>query len=495
MSDMGLPALALRTDYIANSGGIDAFRQAQADGNAENERNLLKQVGGIASTGNMLEASRAAMKGGNVKLGTDIANWDLERKSKAYEFLLNGVQRADTPEKYQTLVDMVTRNFGPDMVRGYETFERRPNAMTTLQEATQALEKKKAESQMELQAATSELHRAQAEAARRKPNTIQDVMQMFQRPGGHASVQQGSSSPVGPQTGVAGGGSVAPSGDLSMPGVTVTPPTQSMGTAPMGQQTQQPQQQSSPAAHPADLIDKMSVGQKSAFMMHLMKEDFAGAAKILQEMEKGPFKDPKQEADVEEGLRREITNQGKVFTDTRDAYRRVETVAANPSPAGDISLIFNFMKMLDPGSTVREGEFATAQNTTGVPDQIMNLYNRLREGYRLNEDQRNDFSSQARRLYSAQEKQHNQLIQNYTEIAKRKGIDPRNVILDTSSEPSVQPPKLGVRIPKMTLKDLEELDPARMSPEELVAAESRRKQLIGKADLDATKPNWNSGGR
>jgi len=39
--------------------------------------------------------------------------------------------------------------------------------------------------------------------------------------------------------------------------------------------------------------------------------------------------------------------------------------------------------MLDPGSVVRESEFATAQNAAGVPDQVRNMYNKVLSGTRL----------------------------------------------------------------------------------------------------------------
>lgn len=48
--------------------------------------------------------------------------------------------------------------------------------------------------------------------------------------------------------------------------------------------------------------------------------------------------------------------------------------------AAQIGTVFSFMKMLDPTSTVREGEYATAQNTAGVEDKIRNAYNKLVDG-------------------------------------------------------------------------------------------------------------------
>ena len=91
--------------------------------------------------------------------------------------------------------------------------------------------------------------------------------------------------------------------------------------------------------------------------------------------------------------------------DTRalqSSFTKIQDAAKKPSAAGDLNLIFNFMKMLDPGSVVREGEFATAQNAAGVPDQVRNLFNRLREGERLNDKQRKDFSMQAQNVLLGQ---------------------------------------------------------------------------------------------
>jgi hypothetical protein len=70
--------------------------------------------------------------------------------------------------------------------------------------------------------------------------------------------------------------------------------------------------------------------------------------------------------DVENKLRDDFLKGSKVFVDTKDAYTRIQDSASDPSAAGDLALIFNYMKMLDPGSTVREGEFATAQDSAGV---------------------------------------------------------------------------------------------------------------------------------
>ena len=81
--------------------------------------------------------------------------------------------------------------------------------------------------------------------------------------------------------------------------------------------------------------------------------------------------------------------------------RKIATASDNAQ--GDMSLIFGFMKLLDPGSTVREGEFANAEVTEGIPGRILNVRNKLLSGERLNTDQRQAFKDEAKKLVDAQQ--------------------------------------------------------------------------------------------
>ncbi len=130
------------------------------------------------------------------------------------------------------------------------------------------------------------------------------------------------------------------------------------------------------------------------------------------------------------GMRKEFSGQSKDYRSVRTAFSKVQETAKNPSAAGDLALIFNYMKMLDPGSVVREGEFATAQSAAGVPTQVRNVYNRLVSGERLAPEQRQDFLNQAYNVYSAQASGQNLLEEQYRDLADRSGYDPENVVID-----------------------------------------------------------------
>jgi len=129
-------------------------------------------------------------------------------------------------------------------------------------------------------------------------------------------------------------------------------------------------------------------------------------------------------------LRKEFTAQAKPFIEIGQAYQKIESAALNPSPAGDISLIFGFMKILDPGSVVREGEFATAANAGGIDDKIRTMYNKALTGQRLDEKIRSDFLAQSRNLIESQRTVSQDLIDRYSTTASQYNLDPSRVTFD-----------------------------------------------------------------
>ncbi len=131
-------------------------------------------------------------------------------------------------------------------------------------------------------------------------------------------------------------------------------------------------------------------------------------------------------------LRDEFNAQSKEFITVNDSYNVVQETARNPSAAGDLSLIFAYMKMLDPNSVVREQEFANAQNAAGVPDRVRNAYNKALNGERLNPDQRKDFISQAAGVYNTRKQRQDSVTKRYSEIATRNQVNPQDVVGDLS---------------------------------------------------------------
>lgn len=115
----------------------------------------------------------------------------------------------------------------------------------------------------------------------------------------------------------------------------------------------------------------------------------------------------------------------KDFRGVANATRQILTLSKREGTAmGDIGLIFSYMKALDPGSVVREGEQATAQNAAGVPDQIRNLYNRVASGERLNPAQRADMANTALSIYGSRARAYDTFANTYRGLITDAGGDP-----------------------------------------------------------------------
>ena len=113
-------------------------------------------------------------------------------------------------------------------------------------------------------------------------------------------------------------------------------------------------------------------------------------------------------------LRKEFNNRDDVkeFRDVENSYNKILS-AADWTAAWDVSMIFAYMKMLDPGSVVREWEFATAQNAWSVSDKIYNLYNQALNWTRLTQKQRNNFLDVAKSIYVWYAEKYNKILAEY----------------------------------------------------------------------------------
>jgi hypothetical protein len=88
------------------------------------------------------------------------------------------------------------------------------------------------------------------------------------------------------------------------------------------------------------------------------------------------------------------TNFDKVNTSYEQAYN------LDSPKVADLSMIFAYMKMLDPRSVVREGEQQQARGTGGMFDYLANTYNSLRGEGSLTDLQRKSFRDAAFAYYN-----------------------------------------------------------------------------------------------
>jgi len=162
----------------------------------------------------------------------------------------------------------------------------------------------------------------------------------------------------------------------------------------------------------------------------ISKQDIGGLVNLKNKIQERGQKANKETFEREDKLRKQFDTQSKDFIKIRDAHTRVLKAAEDPSAAGDLALIFNYMKVLDPGSTVREGEFATAQGSAGVPTRIRSLYNQVLAGTRLGVNQRRDFTNRSGRLFQGQLQNQKELERKFKGVSERSGVDIQNVVFE-----------------------------------------------------------------
>ena len=83
-------------------------------------------------------------------------------------------------------------------------------------------------------------------------------------------------------------------------------------------------------------------------------------------------------------------------TDLRyTAFNNLLAAANEDSAAGDVAFIFEFMRMVDPNSVVKEGEFQLAEDASPLMLKLDKLFNKAKTGERLLPSQRDEFLSTA----------------------------------------------------------------------------------------------------
>lgn len=159
---------------------------------------------------------------------------------------------------------------------------------------------------------------------------------------------------------------------------------------------------------------------------------FQGDTKIAS-LPESPSKGSDKSFDQAAKLRAEFLKNTSDFAQQNEALSRIVASAKDPSAAGDLALIFNFMKVLDPGSTVREGEFANAENSGSVPDRVYGAYNKVLRGERLSEEQRRDFVDRGFRLFEGATSLNQQRASEYTKLAESAGLNPADIVINRNA--------------------------------------------------------------
>lgn len=113
----------------------------------------------------------------------------------------------------------------------------------------------------------------------------------------------------------------------------------------------------------------------------------------------------------------------KAHQEVQSAYQQIKAALGQESPAGDLAGATKIMKLLDPGSVVRESELGMAMAATGLMDRITNYAQMTVNGTKLTPAQRNDFRALADKLYSASTEQFNAKRDEYKKLGEGYGLN------------------------------------------------------------------------
>tara|TARA_R110002167_G_scaffold301128_8_gene505390 strand:- start:184 stop:3507 length:3324 start_codon:yes stop_codon:yes gene_type:complete len=119
-------------------------------------------------------------------------------------------------------------------------------------------------------------------------------------------------------------------------------------------------------------------------------------------------------------------NLSPMTVNMRDKQGFMENLVSNAGEntgAGDLSFIFQYMKMLDPRSVVREGEFETAKKTGGLPASVWAAYEGIKNGRLLSAQVKADFLSAASKMYMQEISNYNAELGTYRDIATSNGLN------------------------------------------------------------------------
>jgi hypothetical protein len=139
--------------------------------------------------------------------------------------------------------------------------------------------------------------------------------------------------------------------------------------------------------------------------------------------------DPAKKFEQEEKLRKEYQGRTKVYGELGTTYQNMKSSADAKTGPGDIALITGFMKMLDPGSVVRETEFATARDTSGLYERLKNQVTKLESGqlFALDSKQRQEYVTLAKQYLESSQKKAGEDKKALGVVVKNYSLNPDNV--------------------------------------------------------------------
>ena len=179
----------------------------------------------------------------------------------------------------------------------------------------------------------------------------------------------------------------------------------------------------------AMMFEKLTPEQQKTYLQ--LKS--AGAPKTVLDMTGG-----QKGFDNEMGLKKAFSAEPvyKAFGEMQSAYGQITDSLKSASPAGDLAAATKFMKLLDPGSVVRESELGMAMAATSAFDRAKNYAQMRIDGTKLTEDQRKDFQTLSNQLFTTATGAYNTKRGEYEQMGSAYGLDANRALGAPAKLPS-----------------------------------------------------------
>jgi len=178
-------------------------------------------------------------------------------------------------------------------------------------------------------------------------------------------------------------------------------------------------------------------------------------AKLYSDLEKAEVGSPQREA-IQKQIDAEITKAGfdkelfeaenkiladytkktKELVESEISYNKLAEARNAKDGVGDLAMVFSFMKMLDPGSVVRESEFSAAQNTAGLFQKLQVAAENIQKGDLLSEKQRTNFLELSKKFLEAGRLHMAKIRLDKGLQVKNYGLNPVNIFGSEIAPPS-----------------------------------------------------------
>jgi len=196
-------------------------------------------------------------------------------------------------------------------------------------------------------------------------------------------------------------------------------------------------------------VDEMTQTERALVRAYIDRKDAGKAPKVSVDL-----KDPTAVAMAGLKLQSDIRQDFKGPKDTATAYQTMYNAATNPTQKGDTTMLYTFFKVLDPQSTVREGEIEMIKQSRSIPEKFKGMAIKLASGQTLLESERADLLNQAYQYVANQQRGVNETIDMYKDYAKAVGLNPEKAVPNPFADIKKPPSKTVMINKKSTVAKL-----------------------------------------